>query len=74
MIKAGEFVFDAFYAFVTRSLHNLGEDFSSLEKPYQTVNHEKPPLPLGVLLMFAGLIATGACVANVFLVVSLVQA
>lgn len=73
MMKAEQFVLDAFWGFVTRSLYNLGEDFSSPKKTGETANHEKPPLPLGVLLMIASLIVTGACVAAVFLAVSVAQ-
>lgn len=69
MMKAEQFVLDAFWGFVTRSLYNLGEDFSSPKKTGETANHEKPPLPLGVLLMIASLIVTGACVAAVFLAI-----
>lgn len=72
MTKASEFVLDAFWAFLTRSLDNLGEDFSSPPKrPNDSPNHEKPPLPLGILLMFLGLIVTGAFIAGLFLTVSL---
>ncbi|MCJ1469470.1 hypothetical protein MMC07_008103 [Pseudocyphellaria aurata] len=70
MIKASDFVLDAFWALLTRSLDNLGEDFSSPPKrPSDTADHEKPPLPVGILLMFLGLIVTGAFIAGLYLTI-----
>lgn len=76
MISLSEFVSDAFRAFVIRSLANLGEDFSTPKKQHDSVNHnhEKPPLPLGMLLMFVGIVLTGVCMTTLFSAVRVVRA
>lgn len=75
MISLSEFVSDAFRAFVIRSLANLGEDFSTPKKQYDSANHnhEKPPVPLGMLLMLVGIVLTGVCTTTLFGAVSVVR-
>ncbi|MCJ1422828.1 hypothetical protein MMC29_000708 [Sticta canariensis] len=76
MFNLSEFVSDAFKLFVLRSLANLGEtrspaiireDFSTPKTPNDSASHEKPPQPLGMLLMFFGILLTGLCVSALFL-------
>lgn len=74
-IKASELALVGFWDFLHTLLANLGEDFSSQKQTSSgTATHEKPPLPLGMLLKFASLIAIGVCCSLVFLAVSVSRA
>ena len=83
MFNLSEFVSDAFKLFALRSLANLGETRSSAsfgeglstpKRPNDSASHEKPPRPLGMLLIYFGIILTGICMSALFLAVSVVRA
>lgn len=73
--KASELALVGVWDFLHTLLANLGEDFSSQKKTSGgNANHEKPPLPLGMMLKFATLIAVGVGCSLVFLAVSVSRA